>query len=77
MLAKTPSLFFQKDKKKAEESINDKDVPIKLIKNVIINWKQSFLPLRSSVLGERLADNKEWNKIVYLHLDLKVKNKDQ
>ena len=39
MLAKTPYLFFRKDKLKVEKDINNKDIPIKLTKKVVIDKK--------------------------------------
>ena len=77
MLAKTRSLSFREDKKKAEEGDDDKDIPIKLIKNMVVGREQFFLPPGYSALRGWLVYNKEWDKTAELHLDLKIENNDQ
>ena len=73
MLVEIANLSFKKDKKDVKMNINDKNISEKLIKSMVIDKKQSFLPPKYSILRKRLSYNEKYEKNVELYLNLKVK----
>lgn len=65
-MVRNPSLDFIEDKNAIEDGNDNKDILVKLIRNMVIGKHLSVLPLGYLIIKGRLSWNEELNKIAKL-----------